>query len=140
MIAKFLRNPFNAARVAERPDSRGDGLPDLTSAGLIGALQPRHERALARKAPILHPCDCHLRRAALVSTGGQCKWSAPALQHASRSAGARRTLAGAVHCAGRTASCRGLQRGVAVGHASFGKGSLPVVRGAGQDAGSADPG
>ena len=46
----------------------------------------------------------------------------------------------AMHRAGRTANCQGLQRGVAVNHASSGKGSFPVVRGAGQDAGSADPG
>jgi hypothetical protein len=43
MIAELLRHPSGTARAAERPDGRAGGLPDLTRAELIAALQPRHE-------------------------------------------------------------------------------------------------
>jgi hypothetical protein len=43
MIAELLRHPTGTARAAERPDSRAGGLPDLTRAELIAALQSRHE-------------------------------------------------------------------------------------------------
>jgi len=43
MIAELLRHPSGTARTAERPDGRAGGLPDLTRAGLIAALQPRRE-------------------------------------------------------------------------------------------------
>jgi len=43
MIAELLRHPSSTARAAERPDGRAGGLPDLTRAKLIAALQPRHE-------------------------------------------------------------------------------------------------
>jgi hypothetical protein len=47
MIAELLRYPFGTARAAERPDGRGNGLPDLARAGLIGALQPRYESGVS---------------------------------------------------------------------------------------------
>src|SRR5215472_8422486 len=43
MIAEFLRHPSSTARAAERPHGFAGGLPDLTRAELIAALQPRHE-------------------------------------------------------------------------------------------------
>jgi len=43
MITEVLRHPTGTARAAERPDGRAGGLPDLTRAELIAALQPRHE-------------------------------------------------------------------------------------------------
>jgi hypothetical protein len=43
MITELLRHPTGTARAAERPDGRVGGLPDLTRAELIAALQPRHE-------------------------------------------------------------------------------------------------
>ena len=43
MIAELLRHPSGTARTAERPDGRAGGLPDLTRAGLIAALQLRRE-------------------------------------------------------------------------------------------------
>jgi hypothetical protein len=43
MIAEFLRHPSGTARAAERPHGFAGGLPDLTRAELIAALQPRDE-------------------------------------------------------------------------------------------------
>ena len=43
MIAKLLRYPSGTATLAERLDSRGNGLPDLPGTGLVAALQRRHE-------------------------------------------------------------------------------------------------
>ena len=43
MITELLRYPTGTARAAERPDGRAGGLPDLTRAGLIAALQLRRE-------------------------------------------------------------------------------------------------
>jgi short chain dehydrogenase len=42
-VTLLLRHPSGTARAAERPDGRGDGLPDLTRARLIVALQVRRE-------------------------------------------------------------------------------------------------
>jgi hypothetical protein len=46
MIAKLLRYPFGTTTLAERADSRGDGLPDLLGTGMVGALQRRHEQGI----------------------------------------------------------------------------------------------
>src|SRR5262249_19522384 len=43
MLARLLGHPAGTAGTAERPDGRGNGLPDLTRAGLIAALQHRRE-------------------------------------------------------------------------------------------------
>jgi len=43
VIAELLCDPPGTARAAERSDGRADGLPDLSRADLIPALQPRHE-------------------------------------------------------------------------------------------------
>ena len=43
VVAELLCYPFGAARAAICVDGRSDGLPDLTRAGFIGALQARRE-------------------------------------------------------------------------------------------------
>jgi hypothetical protein len=46
VIAELLRYPLGAAALAECLESPGDGLPDLTGAGLVAALQRRHEQGI----------------------------------------------------------------------------------------------
>jgi hypothetical protein len=43
MIAKLLRYPSGTATLAECPNSRGNGLPDFLSTGMVTSLQCRHE-------------------------------------------------------------------------------------------------
>jgi hypothetical protein len=43
MIAELLRYPSGTATLAECPNSRGNGLPDFLSTGMVTALQCRHE-------------------------------------------------------------------------------------------------
>jgi hypothetical protein len=45
-LARTLRDPFGAALAAEPADGVGDGVPDLTGAGRIGALQRRYEKGV----------------------------------------------------------------------------------------------
>jgi hypothetical protein len=44
MVAELLRCPFGATRVPERRDGSGNGLPDLTGTGFVGALERRREQ------------------------------------------------------------------------------------------------
>src|SRR5580704_8753509 len=46
MIAELLRDPAGTATLAECLDSRGNGLPDLLGAGIVTALQCRHEQGI----------------------------------------------------------------------------------------------
>jgi hypothetical protein len=46
MIAELLRYPSGTATLAECPDSRGNGLPDFLSTGMVAALQCRHEQGI----------------------------------------------------------------------------------------------
>ena len=46
MIAELLRYTFGTATLAECPDSRGNDLPDLLGAGMVTALQNRHEQGI----------------------------------------------------------------------------------------------
>jgi hypothetical protein len=46
VVAKLLRYLFGTALAAEFMDGRGDGIPHLTRAGIIGALQRRHEQCV----------------------------------------------------------------------------------------------
>ena len=46
MIAELLRYPSGTAPLAERPDSRGHGLPDFPGTGMVTALQCRHEQGI----------------------------------------------------------------------------------------------
>ena len=46
MIAELQRYPSGTATRAERPDSRGNGLPDLLGTGIVTALQRRHEQSI----------------------------------------------------------------------------------------------
>ncbi|MFZ0188265.1 MAG: hypothetical protein WAL72_15135 [Streptosporangiaceae bacterium] len=46
MIAELLRDTSGTAMRAERPDSRGNGLPDLPGTGMVTALQCRHEQGI----------------------------------------------------------------------------------------------
>jgi len=43
MIAELLCYPCGTATLAERLDSRGNGLPHLPGTGMVTALQRRHE-------------------------------------------------------------------------------------------------
>ena len=46
MITELLRDPSGTATRAERPHSRGNGLPDLPGTGMVTALQCRHEQGI----------------------------------------------------------------------------------------------
>lgn len=46
MITELLRYPPGTATLAECPDSRGNGLPDLLGTGMVTALQRRHEQGI----------------------------------------------------------------------------------------------
>jgi hypothetical protein len=46
MIAELLRYTSGAATLAECPDSSGNDLPDLLGAGMVTALQYRHEQGI----------------------------------------------------------------------------------------------
>jgi hypothetical protein len=46
VVAKLLRYLFGTALAAEFMESRGDGILHLTRAGIIGALQRRHEQGV----------------------------------------------------------------------------------------------
>jgi hypothetical protein len=46
MIAELLRDPSGTATLAERLDSRGNGLPDFSGTGMVTALQRRHEQGI----------------------------------------------------------------------------------------------
>jgi hypothetical protein len=46
VVAKLLRYLFGTAQAAEFMDGSGDGIPYLTRAGIIGALQRRHEQGV----------------------------------------------------------------------------------------------
>ena len=46
MIAKLLRYPSGTAKLAECPDSRGNGLPDFLGTGMVTALQCRREQGV----------------------------------------------------------------------------------------------
>ena len=48
VVAELLRDPPGAAQDAERRDGRVDGLPDLTRARYLGALQRRREQSVGR--------------------------------------------------------------------------------------------
>jgi hypothetical protein len=57
MVAKLLRYLFGTAPAAEFMDGRGDGIPHLPRAGIIGALQHRHEQGVGPQgadAGVLH--------------------------------------------------------------------------------------
>jgi hypothetical protein len=57
VVAKLLRYPFGTALAAEFMNGRGDGIPHLTRAGIIGALQRRHEQGVGPEgadAEVLH--------------------------------------------------------------------------------------
>jgi hypothetical protein len=60
MVAELLRHPRGTATRPERADRRGGGPPDLPGAGMLTALQRRHEHRIG-------PCDAD---AELV-----CHWS-----------------------------------------------------------------
>jgi len=46
VVAKLLCYLFGTALAAEFMDGRGNGIPHLTRAGIIGALQRRHEQGV----------------------------------------------------------------------------------------------
>jgi hypothetical protein len=46
MIAELLRYPSGTATLAECLDSRGHGTPDFPGAGMVAALQGRHEQGI----------------------------------------------------------------------------------------------
>jgi hypothetical protein len=46
MIAKLLRYPFGTATLAEGLNGRGNRLPDFPGAGMVTALQRRHEQGI----------------------------------------------------------------------------------------------
>jgi hypothetical protein len=57
VVAKLLRHLFGTALAAEFMDRRGDGIPHLTRAGIIGVLQRRHEQGVGpagADAGVLH--------------------------------------------------------------------------------------
>jgi hypothetical protein len=56
VVAELLCYPFGAALAAVFTDGRGDDMPHLSRAGIIRALQRRHEGASARRALMLGCC------------------------------------------------------------------------------------
>ena len=46
MVAELLGHALDAPQAAVGAYGRGDGLADLTRAGVIGALQDRHEQGV----------------------------------------------------------------------------------------------
>jgi hypothetical protein len=62
MIAKLLRYPSGTATLAERRDSRRNGLPDFLGTGMVTALQCRHEQGIGpddANAEVVHRWPHH---------------------------------------------------------------------------------
>jgi hypothetical protein len=62
MVAEFLSHALGATARAEYAHRRGDGLLDLSGAGLVAALEHRHEQGVGPDGPDAGPVYRWLHR------------------------------------------------------------------------------